>query len=71
MRLTAGFVSLCWFAVDVNRGVCLSVGLVLTLTAGLVSLYWFGVDVNSGACLPLLVLGLDVSSGGGQGAYAK
>ncbi len=23
LRLTAGFVSLCWFDVDVNRGVCL------------------------------------------------
>ncbi len=55
--LTAGFVSLCWFGVDVNSGVCLSAGLVLMLTAGFVSLCWFGVDVNSGACLPLLVWG--------------
>ncbi len=70
LMLTAGFVSLCWFGVDVNSGVCLSLlvgclmltaglspsaGLVLMLTAGFVSLCWFGVDVNSGVCLPLRV----------------
>ncbi len=51
--LTAGFVSLCWFGVDVNSGVVsLLVGVDVT---GVVSLCWFGVDVNSGVCLSLLV----------------
>ncbi len=55
LMLTAVFVSLCWFGVDVTAGLSLSAGLVLMLTAGFVSLCWFGVDVNSGVCLSLLV----------------
>ncbi len=49
--LTAGFVSLCWFGVDVNSGVCLSLLVWVDVNSG-VSLCWFGVDVNSGVVSP-------------------
>ncbi len=68
--LTAGFLSLCWFGVDVNSGVSLpllvwgdvnsgvfspSAGLVLMLTAGFLSLCWLVLMLTAGVCLSLLV----------------